>query len=234
MVSLSLADELELRHDAEGLEVVVEGTARAGLEVAAGASNLVARALELVGRQAQVRLHKRIPAGAGLGGGSSDAAAVLRWAGVRPDQSGLTLAAGLGADVPFCLVGGRARVTGIGEVVEPLEPEDIGFTLLLVPFGVPTAEVYRRWDSMGGPEGEAGNDLESAAVEVEPRLRLWRDAFGEAAGATPHLAGSGSTWFVEGEHPELAGPFEVAGGEPPALVVTARATYPPGAAIALP
>ncbi len=64
-----------------------------------------------------VRLTKRIPPGAGLGGGSADAAAVLRWAGVVDD---VALAARLGADVPFCVRGGRARVTGIGEVLEPL------------------------------------------------------------------------------------------------------------------
>ena len=75
-----------------------------------------ARALAAVGRRAHVRLDKRIPVGAGLGGGSADAAAVLRWAGCDD----LAVAASLGADVPFCLVGGRARVTGIGEVVEPL------------------------------------------------------------------------------------------------------------------
>ena len=63
-----------------------------------------------------MRLEKRIPSGAGLGGGSADAAAVLRWAGVTD----LEVAARLGADVPFCLVGGRARVTGVGEAVAPL------------------------------------------------------------------------------------------------------------------
>ena len=81
-----------------------------------GDENLVRRALAAAGRQAFVRLHKRIPAGAGLGGGSADAAAVLRWAGVTE----LRVAARLGADVPFCLVGGRARVRGVGEQVDPL------------------------------------------------------------------------------------------------------------------
>src|SRR5205085_5729925 len=77
--------------------------------------DLVSRALRAAGRDALVTVDKCIPVGAGLGGGSADAAAVLRWAGCDD----LALAAQLGADVPFCLVGGRARVTGTGEVVEP-------------------------------------------------------------------------------------------------------------------
>ena len=60
------------------------------------------------------------------------------------------VAAGLGADVPFCVAGGRARVSGIGEVVEPLPYEDQSFVLLLPPFGVDTAAVYRAWDRLAG------------------------------------------------------------------------------------
>jgi 4-diphosphocytidyl-2-C-methyl-D-erythritol kinase len=157
----------------------------------------VLAALQACGRQARVRLTKRIPPGAGLGGGSSDAAAVLRWAGVHD----LDLAARLGADVPFCLVGGRARVGGIGEVVEPLAPEPRVLTLLTPPFGCSTVEVYRAWDRLGGPRGDAGNDLEPAALAVEPRLAAYRDRLAEASGQRPRLAGSGSTWFVDGAHP---------------------------------
>jgi 4-diphosphocytidyl-2-C-methyl-D-erythritol kinase len=157
----------------------------------------VTRALELVGRRADVRLHKRIPAGAGLGGGSADAAAILRWAAFTD----LERAATIGADVPFCIAGGRARVTGIGEVVEPLAFESRSLTLLIPPFGCSTPAVYRQWDAMGGPFGERGNDLEPAALAVEPRLAAHRDRLGDATGRTPRLAGSGSTWFVEGDHP---------------------------------
>ncbi|HEX2038585.1 MAG TPA: 4-(cytidine 5'-diphospho)-2-C-methyl-D-erythritol kinase, partial [Acidimicrobiales bacterium] len=92
--------------------------------------DLVSKALLAVGRSAHVTLEKRIPVGAGLGGGSADAAAVLRWAGCAD----LSVAASIGADVPFCLVGGRARVRGIGEVVEPLPFEERVFTLLTPPF----------------------------------------------------------------------------------------------------
>jgi 4-diphosphocytidyl-2-C-methyl-D-erythritol kinase len=95
-------------------------------------------------------------------------------------------------------VGGRARVSGIGEVVEPLPFLDQAFTVLIPPFGVSTPAVYRAWDELGGPRADGPNDLEPAALVVEPRLARWRDLLGDATGLTPVLAGSGSTWFVEG------------------------------------
>ncbi len=195
MVSVDLADTLEIG-PGDGL-VVVGAT---GAPVPSDGTNLVCRALRAVGRRASVRLTKRIPAGAGLGGGSADAAAVLRWAGC----SDLSVAAGLGGDVPFCLFGGRARVSGIGELVSPVPLGELAgatFTLLTPPFGLSTVEVYRAWDRLGGPSGTNGNDLEPAALAVEPRLAAWRDRLGEGTGETPRLAGSGSTWWVPGEHP---------------------------------
>jgi 4-diphosphocytidyl-2-C-methyl-D-erythritol kinase len=161
------------------------------------ADNLVTRALGAVARSAHGRLHKRIPPGAGLGGGSADAAAVLRWAGCADAD----IAVALGADVPFCLVGGRARVRGIGEVVEPLPYEPLTFTLLTPPLHVSTPAVYAAWDRLGGPRGEGPNDLEPAALAVEPRLAEWRDRLAAATGLVPVLAGSGGTWFVEGSFP---------------------------------
>ena len=193
MATVDLADRLTI-DPGDGLEVLgVDG----GPEVDDGNDNLVRRALVLAGRTAQVRVEKVIPAGAGLGGGSADAAAVLRWAGFDD----LVAASAIGADVAFCLVGGRARVTGIGEVVEPLPFEERTFTLLTPPVGCPTPAVYRRWDEMGGPSGGRGNDLEQAAVDLVPDLARWRDSLAEASGLQPRLAGSGSTWFVEGEFP---------------------------------
>lgn len=193
MATVDLADRLTI-DPGDGLEVLgVDG----GPEVGDGDDNLVRRALALAGRTAQVRVEKVIPAGAGLGGGSADAAAVLRWAGFDD----LVAASAIGADVAFCLVGGRARVTGIGEVVEPLPFEERTFTLLTPPVGCPTPAVYRRWDEMGGPSGGRGNDLEQAAVDLVPDLARWRDSLAEASGLQPRLAGSGSTWFVEGEFP---------------------------------
>jgi 4-diphosphocytidyl-2-C-methyl-D-erythritol kinase len=193
MVSLDLADTLVL-DVGSGLEVTEAGS---GLSVSAGPDNLVTRALALVGCEARVHLVKRIPAGAGLGGGSSDAAAILRWA----EWTDQDAAASLGADVPFCLRGGRAHVSGIGEVVEPLPFREQVLTLLTPPFGCSTPAVYRMWDQLGGPTGEGPNDLEAAALVVEPRLKEWRDRLAAATGVEPVLAGSGSTWFVPGDHP---------------------------------
>ena len=221
MISLDLADELVIG-PGDGLEVVDRTPLEGEGPVPTGPENLVQRALAAVGRRAMVRLVKRIPPGAGLGGGSADAAAVLRWAGTVPDRAGLALAASLGADVPFCLTGGRARVRGIGEEVEPLPGLDLDVTVLLLPFGVPTAAAYARWDDLGAPTAAGANDLEPAALAVEPRLAPWRDALGWATGAAPVLAGSGSTWFVEGAWPDLVGPFRPPGWDGPAgaLVVT--------------
>lgn len=190
MVSLDLADTIEL---SVGSGVSVVGAS--GLVVPAGDDNLVAKALVLAGVTASAVVHKTIPAGAGLGGGSSDAAAVLAWAGVTD----LGRAASIGADVAFCLQGGRARVKGIGEIVEPMEYREETFTLLTPPIGVSTPVVYRTWDELGGPSGERGNDLEPAALVAFPELLHWRDALEALSGRKARLAGSGGTWFVEGD-----------------------------------
>lgn len=192
MVTVDLVDTLEFA-EGDGIEV----TGPAAGRIPTGEDNLVARALRAVARRAHVVLHKRIPAGAGLGGGSADAAAVLRWAGCED----MTVAATLGADVPFCLIGGRARVTGVGEVVSPLPPDRRVFTLLIPPLRVDTPAVYKAWDALGGPTGANGNDLEPAALVAVPALARWRDALGDATGLVPRLAGSGGTWFVEGDYP---------------------------------
>jgi len=193
MVAIDLSDRLVISNG-DGLQVVA---ADGGLEVVGGGDNLVAAALRLAGLTADVVVHKVVPAGAGLGGGSADAAAILRWAG----WTDVVGAAAIGADVAFCLVGGRARVTGIGEVIEPLAHREAVFTLLIPPLGCPTADVYRRWDELGGPAGDNGNDLEPAALDLVPDLARWRDELGDATGVRPRLAGSGGTWFVEGEYP---------------------------------
>ena len=189
MVTLSFADRL----------VITEGRAND-----LPPDNLVTRALRLVGREhdVHVALEKRIPAGAGLGGGSADAAAVLRWAGF----SDVGRAASIGADVAFCLVGGRAHVSGVGEIVEPLPFEDRTFTLLTPDLHVSTPVVYAEWDRLGGPRDPAGrNDLEPAALAAYPALAEWRDRLGEATGQVPQLAGSGGTWFVEGAFGDVPG-----------------------------
>ena len=157
--------------------------------------NLVVRALRAVHRRAHVIVHKEIPPGAGLGGGSSDAAAVLRWAGVDD----IALAASLGGDVPFCMRGGRARVTGIGDVLEPLSFVEATYTLLTPPLHVATPAVYKAWDELGSPHADGPNDLEPAALRVCPDLACYRDELGDKTGVAPVLAGSGATWFVPGD-----------------------------------
>jgi 4-diphosphocytidyl-2-C-methyl-D-erythritol kinase len=195
MVTLDVVDTLFVG-EGDALEIIDEASGE-GMPVDAGEDNLVHRALRLCNRRAHVRVHKRIRAGAGLGGGSADAAAILRWAG----YDDVIEAASIGADVAFCLVGGRARVRGIGEIVEPLPFAVRTYTLLTPPFGCSTPAVYAKWDALGGPHGAHGNDLEPAALEVEPRLEEYRDALAKASGRRPQLAGSGSTWFVEGAYP---------------------------------
>ncbi len=197
MVTLDLYDELLV--DPSGSALTIEGGAA---DVVADADNLVARALRLVGRRAGVHLIKRIPSQAGLGGGSADAAAVLRWAGFGTGPADLEAAAGIGADVAFCLLGGRARVTGIGEIVEPLPFQARVLTLVTPPVACPTPAVYRAWDALGGPTNrDSPNDLEAAALLVAPELARARDDLHQATGQRPTLAGSGSSWFVEGAHP---------------------------------
>jgi 4-diphosphocytidyl-2-C-methyl-D-erythritol kinase len=211
MVTIDLADTLTF---AAGDELTVDGPAANG--VPTDDTNLVHRALRAVGRTAAVRVTKHIPAGGGLGGGSADAAAVLRWAGCDD----IAIAAGLGADVPFCLMGGRARVTGVGAVIEPLPPDDARYTLVIPPLSIPTVAAYRAWDDLGGPRADGPNDLEPAALTVEPRLARWRDRLAEAAGRRPTLAGSGATWFVEGTHPDVVEAL------PDATVAMARTDRP--------
>ncbi len=211
MVSLDLADTLRVQ-EGDGLTVTgdaipvghrpPEGWMPRPVDT--GPDNLVTRALVAVGRSARVDLVKRIPPGAGLGGGSADAAAILRWAG----RTSPFLAAEIGADVPFCVTGGRALVRGIGDEIEPLAFEERSFVLLLLPFGVDTGAVYRAYDRLSGGAmpagpGPVGNDLEAPAVAVEPRLGRWRDALCDLTGRPARLAGSGSTWFVEGPPEEM-------------------------------
>ena len=193
MTTLDLVDEIEIV-ETPGIDTSVSYRGEFADGLVGDGHDLVSRALRHVGRTARVIVEKNVPHGGGLGGGSSDCAAILRWAGHRDPIE----AASLGADVPFCLVGGRARVRGIGEEVEAVATRPGTVTLVVPPFGVSTPAVYAAWDEMGGPTSEGPNDLEPAACRVEPRLVEWRDRIGRATGRTPVLAGSGSTWFVEG------------------------------------
>lgn len=196
VTSLELADALEVAESAT-TRIEIDGPFADGLS--GGDDNLVARALALAGRTARVRLTKNIPHGGGLGGGSTDAAAILRWAGRDGRVDDLVAASRLGADIPFCLRGGRARVCGIGEIVEPLPQTREVLTVFVPPVQVSTPAVYARWDAMGGPAGDNGNDLEPAALAEVPALAMWRDLIAGAIGERPRLAGSGAAWFAMGD-----------------------------------
>jgi 4-diphosphocytidyl-2-C-methyl-D-erythritol kinase len=196
MISLDLHDVLVVDPDRTGLSA--SGTYADGVPL--DERNLVAKALVLAGADAHVAIDKRIPHGGGLGGGSTDAAAVLRWARFATDSDALDRAASLGADIPFCLVGGRARVRGIGERIDELAFEPLTVTLVIPPLAVSTPAAYRAWDDLGEPTATGANDLEPAALVVEPRLAWWRDAIAERLPSAPTLAGSGATWFAEGGH----------------------------------
>lgn len=197
MVSLDLHDVVTITAGGRGISA--DGPFAAGIPL--DQSNLVASALDLFGStDAHIALHKLIPHGGGLGGGSTNAATVMRWAGLGTSEADLVRASKLGADIPFCLVGGRARVTGIGEVIVPLPFVERTVTLVMPPLTVSTPAAYQAWDALGGPSSDGLNDLETAALRVEPRLHRWRTAIGDRVGAAPTLAGSGATWFIEGEH----------------------------------
>jgi 4-diphosphocytidyl-2-C-methyl-D-erythritol kinase len=182
--AVDLCDQLSITPAREST-LVVEG----GLGVPGGEANLVLRAAAAIGLKASFLLSKKIPPGAGMGGGSSDAAAVLRTAGQgRADLE--AIAARLGADVPFFLRGGRARATGRGEVLEPLAVEAGWYAVAWPGFEVSTAAVYQAWDRVGG---EGRNHLFRAACAVEPRLAQFAAELGD--GWT--MTGSGSALFHE-------------------------------------
>ncbi len=200
MVSLDLCDLIEITPHSHGKgasHITVTGPFAKG--VPTDSSNLVHRALQLVGRSAEVQIHKVIPHGGGLGGGSSNAAAILRWAGFDD----LTAAAGIGADVAYCTIGGRALVGGIGEIVRPIPHRPDSFTLVIPPLEVSTPAAYRAYDELIETHPELTrdyvNDLEPAALKVVPEMALWKTMITKACGVTPTLAGSGATWFVHGD-----------------------------------
>lgn len=165
--------------------------------------DLVSKALRLLEISSEttitrnISVKKNIPAGAGLGGGSADAAALLRAGGFHDFEAAATL----GADVAFCLFGKRALVEGIGEKITPLPKKAQCFTIYTPPIHCSTPAVYKRWDEMGGPRGSNGNDLEPAALSLYPQMLEARERLSEHSNKQAKLAGSGSSWYVEGHYP---------------------------------
>ena len=211
---LELTDSLTGEPAAE-LSLTISGPAGSGL--AADESNLVLRAWRLLEDAAghclpaALTLEKRIPAGAGLGGGSSNAAAALRLGNalfeLRLGEGQLLgMAARLGSDVPLFLLGGTVLGLGRGERVFPLRPIPLEPILLVHPgLHVATPSVYRTLQDVGYPFPEAlgslppglappwRNDLTGAALWVCPPLADVRDALLDSGG-DPLLCGSGSCW----------------------------------------
>lgn len=219
MVTLDLCDVLEVAPSSTTtVEVDLEPPA-SGPPSGEFEDALVRAALAAAGRTARVVLRKRIPLGAGLGGGSADAAAVLRWAGVV--DRGVAL--GLGSDVPFCVEGGHARVRGVGEEVDALAPLNADVTLALLPFGVDTAACYRAFDEL--PEDRRHherNDLTAAAESLHPELAAIRGELEARHGRPFVLAGSGSTLFCEGHVLDSAPTASVATVAGPVRLLSAR------------
>lgn len=225
--TLQLHDDLWLRARAEpGVSLRVTADAP-DLLAPAGADNLVVRALDAFSRGRglaagfEVLLHKRIPSGGGLGGGSSDAAAALRLAAVAcggaTDGAELhALAVPLGADVPFFLGGGSQWAGGIGDELSPATVPSRHFVLLLPPYGCPTAHVYKMFAAQwNGPchgdsvdpstvseKSDAAermgfyNALSSAAERVQPALADLRRRVATLGFPQVSMTGSGSTLFV--------------------------------------
>ncbi len=212
--TLDLADPVRLAPAKEGIALRVTGA-----DLPEGEENLAYRAarayLEATGLNAGVviEIEKRIPVAAGLGGGSADAAAVLRGMerlfGAGADL--FALARRLGADVPFLVRGGLAEARGVGERLYPLPPTPLHLVLVNPGFPVPTAAVYRALrPEERGPELDATailaaladnrpppwrNDLEAPAFRLFPQLRALKEVL-RGHGLAPLLAGSGPTFLA--------------------------------------
>lgn len=150
MQTIDLFDDVELSK-AGTISVFSDGSPDGPENLAWKAAEAFFRAAKRSGG-ARIRLTKRIPAQAGMAGGSADAAAVLIGLNALYDaclspealrDAGLSV----GADVPYCLIGGTARVRGIGEIVEPMPPFLSGYLVVAKPaIGISTAEAFRRFD----------------------------------------------------------------------------------------
>ena len=232
MVTIDLADALS-----------AEESDRVGLScddpsLPTGSGNLVVRAAERlaeaagVRRGAALRLEKRVPAGGGLGGGSSDAVCALRllsalWRLSASEEDLAQVAARLGSDVPFFLFGGEAEVSGRGESVAALPDsgsEAAELLLLVPPLSISTAAVYREYagrgrlpvrlalDEKGGSGFLGPNDLAPAVLALEPRMEAYVRSAAEAtsdwaisgSGATIvlHAAPEGTAEALRRRHPE--------------------------------
>ncbi len=202
---------------ASDLSLTVTGPQGAGLS--AGEDNLCLRAARSFGQTqgARLTLHKHLPVASGIGGGSADAAAVLRalsrlWRVALPDAAALLR---LGADVPVCLAGRPARMRGVGERLDPVAALPPAWLVLVNPgVAVATPEVFRRLERRDHPPlpdtlpafADAGalaaflraqrNDLEAPARQIAPVIGDVIAALAEQPGCLlARMSGSGATCF---------------------------------------
>jgi 4-diphosphocytidyl-2-C-methyl-D-erythritol kinase len=194
-----------------------------GADLPEGGDNLVWKAVAALRRRSPphlpplwIKLVKQIPVAAGLGGGSADAAAILRAVAemVRIDSSEVLVAAKeVGADVPYLLAGGLAWMEGHGDRITALAnpPQGFGIAVVVPPFELSTAAVYREWDRLEGPEGpsvserhlppglrEFGpvrNDLTPAAISLLPELADWMAEVADLWNRPVAMTGSGPAVF---------------------------------------
>lgn len=230
MVPVQIQDVLDFRCDQSG-KVNLWCDSR---ELSSGPDNLVIRAARLMQEETRksigvdIRLYKRIPWQAGLGGGSSDAAATLLalnslWNLNLSHQALGEKAAKLGSDVPFFLAGKAAWCHGRGEKTLPSDWQ-CGLSILVIKpvFGLSTASVYSRLKIPISPmkqeaasNGFSGSSLEelnevlfnrlqAPAFEMEPDLALLFEEFKKAGAKKPILCGSGSAIFALFENDERA------------------------------
>jgi 4-diphosphocytidyl-2-C-methyl-D-erythritol kinase len=233
--TISLHDELKLRASrTSGICLTIRGNESLSLEPAR--KNLVYAAVDALRRELRIRsgveidLHKEIPAGRGLAGGSSDAAAALLGylrltRRTIPAPRLMEIAASLGADVPFFLFGGRALGIGRGDEIYPL-PDIPKLTLLVVSprdIHVPTPDAYRwlkaptltknratpkLWKfcalCWSAQAGGLSNDFEKPVFRRHPRLAQIKRALLQRGAAEASLAGSGSAVFGVFPSPALA------------------------------
>lgn len=242
--------EVELKGAGEALELEVEG------EAPAGGDNLCLRAAETINSVlrkpvgARIRLVKRIPQAAGLGGGSSDAAAVLRaldflLGGVLRKRELLSMAASLGSDVPFFLLGGTVLAGGRGERISPLKQAPPLQVVLVNPGReLSTSEVYRWFDQAGGedpppggpealigalPGGDPGeisrhlfNSLQRAACILAPEVEELLASALRAGAEGALVSGSGPTVFLLARDEDGATALEARMRDTAPLVVRTR------------
>lgn len=190
------------------LSLQIEGPFASGLE----GDNLCLKAARLAGAEAQIRLVKNLPVASGIGGGSADAAAVLRGL-ARLGYPLPPVPETLGADVPVCLASSPARMQGVGEIVTPLPPLPALHLVLVNPgIALPTPPVFAALAQKTNPPlppipafadapgliqwlAATRNDLEAPAIALAPAIRKVLDALNSAGAGFARMSGSGATCF---------------------------------------